>query len=129
MKELGRHLLVELYNCEPKTLMDKEKVKNILLRSTKAMGATIKGEYTYKFPASGGISSLIVIAESHVSAHTWPEHGYAAVDIFTCGVSLDPWKAFNVILQEFNPRRYNVMEIRRGLMDERSEADIKQEAL
>jgi len=117
MKELGRHLIIELYGCDSQLLTDEARLKGILLRAVHVMGGTVKGEYTHRFPVYGGVTVLIAIAESHVSIHTWPEHSYAAIDVFTCGESLDPWRAFDIILEEFRPHRYNIMEIKRGMFE------------
>jgi S-adenosylmethionine decarboxylase len=67
------------------------------------------------------VSYILVVKESHISVHTWPELGYAAVDIYTCGEHVDPWKAFNVMAESFNPKTVSVMEIKRGLMVKEAE--------
>ncbi|MEM1537612.1 MAG: adenosylmethionine decarboxylase [Candidatus Nezhaarchaeales archaeon] len=115
---MGRHLIIEFYGCNPEMLANDERIKKTLLRSIEVMGGHVKGECLYKFPPYGGITLLIAIAESHVSIHTWPEHGYAAIDIFTCGSNMDPWKAYDVIINEFKPRKFNVTDIRRGILEE-----------
>ena len=61
-----------------------------------------------------GVSGVVVISESHLAIHTWPEYGYAAIDLFTCGDKADPWKAFEYLLDYFKPKRITTMEIKRG---------------
>ena len=81
---LGTHLLVELRDCNPKILKDLKKVKNALVSAAKEAKATIVDISFHEF-SPFGISGMVIIAESHLSIHTWPEYSYAAVDIFTCG--------------------------------------------
>jgi S-adenosylmethionine decarboxylase proenzyme len=64
-----------------------------------------------------GISGVVVIQESHLTIHTWPEYGYAAVDVFTCGQTVDPWDAFFYLNREFDAESNTTMELKRGLLD------------
>ena len=88
MHALGRHLVLELNGCNPKLLNDVKRVEEIMVAAAKIAKATIVGTHFHQF-SPFGISGVVVIAESHVAIHTWPEHGYAAVDIFSCGTKLD----------------------------------------
>jgi len=81
---LGTHLLVELRDCNPEILKDLNKVKNAMVAAAMEAKATIVDISFHEFNPFG-ISGMVVIAESHLSIHTWPEYSYAAVDIFTCG--------------------------------------------
>ena len=89
---LGRHMTIEFYDCNHEILCDAEKIEQIFIDSAKASGATVLGTNFHSFEPQG-VSGFVVIAESHFSVHAWPEHDYAAVDIFTCGDSIDFKKA------------------------------------
>jgi S-adenosylmethionine decarboxylase len=86
---LGTHLLIELRDCNPEILKSLEKVRKILVSAAKEAKATIINNSFHEFNPFG-ISGVVVIAESHLTIHTWPEYGYAAVDIFTCGEIIQP---------------------------------------
>jgi S-adenosylmethionine decarboxylase len=85
---LGRHLTIEFYECDPDILLNKDDVEEALLKAAKDSGATIISSSFHDFKPQG-ISGVVIIAESHFTVHAWPEHDYAAVDIFTCGDGLD----------------------------------------
>lgn len=89
MHSLGRHLLLELHECSSEILNNLETVKTALVEAAKRAEATIIDVVFHEFNPFG-ISGVVVIAESHLSIHTWPEYRYAAVDIFSCGDSLKP---------------------------------------
>ena len=76
-------------------------------------GATVLGESFHPFQPQG-VSGVVVIAESHLSIHTWPEYGYAAVDIFTCGTSVQPEKAAEVLIEKLGAKDHTLTEIQRG---------------
>ncbi len=109
-------MIGELYGCDPASLRNLDCIIETVRRAAKEAGATIVGDFANKYDKGEGVSYILVVKESHLSVHTWPEHGYAAVDIYTCGEHVDPWKAFNVIAEAFNPKTVSVMEIKRGLM-------------
>lgn len=81
---LGRHMTVEYYDCEHLILNNPEKVEEIFINAAKESGATVLSSSFHSFDPQG-VSGMVIIAESHFSVHAWPEHDYAAVDIFTCG--------------------------------------------
>jgi S-adenosylmethionine decarboxylase len=81
---LGKHALVDLYGCDPRELDDRAFVESVLVDTATALHCTIVDRCFHKFSPQG-VTGVVVIAESHISVHTWPEHGYAAVDMFTCG--------------------------------------------
>lgn len=116
MKTLGRHLVVEMYGVTASLLLDLSLARKVLRESVEACEATFMGEHYTTFEG-GGVSGIVVIAESHISIHTWPEHGYAAVDIFTCGDKIDPWRAYEVFTKHYSPSKLSVMEIKRGLVE------------
>jgi S-adenosylmethionine decarboxylase len=85
---LGRQLTIEYYDCKSTALLEKNRVENVLLMAAKDSGATIISSSFHEFKPQG-ISGVVIIAESHFTIHAWPEHDYAAVDIFTCGDNID----------------------------------------
>ena len=114
-------MIGELYGCDPASLRDLEGIIETVRRAAREAGATIVGDFANKYEKGEGVSYILVVKESHISVHTWPELGYAAVDIYTCGEHVDPWKAFDVIAESFNPKTVSVMEIKRGLMVKEAE--------
>ena len=115
MHGLGTHLLVELKACNTKLLNDLKKVEAIMVEAAKTAKATIVDVHFHKF-SPFGISGVVVIAESHLSIHTWPEYGYAAVDIFTCGDVLKPEVAAEFLIDRFQSKHPSIMEVRRGIL-------------
>jgi len=114
MKSLGRQIIVELYDCETQKLNNIDFIEESLLFATKQSKATIISHDFHKFNPHG-VSGVIVIAESHVSIHTWPEYGYAAVDVFTCGHSIDPWIIQEHLEQVLEAGKVSSMELNRGI--------------
>jgi S-adenosylmethionine decarboxylase len=100
-------------------LNDIKKIEVCLTQAAEECGAVIIEKVFHQFNPHG-ISGIIVIAESHLAIHTWPEYNYAAVDIFTCGQELSPEKAIKYIIKEVGAKYYNVLELKRGygLLDE-----------
>lgn len=115
MQALGKHLLVELHGCNPESLKRAEVVKDILVCAANACKATIVDTSFHEFNPFG-VSGVVVIAESHISIHTWPEYRYAAVDIFTCGDVLRPEVAVDYIAARFRCKKPSVVEMRRGII-------------
>ena len=118
MGHLGRHLILEYWDAA--NLNNPELVERALTEAALAGGATLLSVRTHQF-APQGVSGVAIIAESHISIHTWPEYDYAAVDIFTCGDRVDPHKINEVLAKYFRPKRQNVTEILRGLQTDNSE--------
>lgn len=121
MYALGTHLLVELKDCNPSILQSLEEVRDALVSAAKEAKATIIDISFHEF-SPFGISGMVVIAESHLSIHTWPEYGYAAVDIFTCGDIIKPDKAAAYLIKRFESKNPSVVEMKRGIL---SHEDIK----
>jgi S-adenosylmethionine decarboxylase proenzyme len=109
----GSQVVLDLYECETDCLDDLDWVKTTLVNAARAAGATIVQTVFHKF-APWGISGVVVIAESHLAIHIWPEHRYAAVDVFTCGsnVRMDVASAF--LTREFRSRRAVERHFMRG---------------
>jgi len=107
---------MELEDCDKEILDDIDALKGILLTAAKEAGATVLGESFHGF-SPHGISGVVIIAESHLFIHTWPEHGYAAADIFTCGDSVQPNKAAEILVNELGARNHSIKEIERGVLD------------
>jgi len=113
MEALGRHLLVELFSCAQEILDDLEKIEVLMKEAAQLSGATIVESVFHRFQPHG-ISGVVVIAESHLAIHTWPEHGYAAVDFFTCGAEVDYWVAHDFLKKTFRAGDSEVQEVLRG---------------
>lgn len=109
----GSHYLVDLWEAEG--LDDPQLISKALSEAAVAAGATILHEHFHVFSEGGGVSGVIVLSESHISIHTWPERGYAAIDIFMCGAA-DPAKALPIIRAAFTPGRVTLAEQKRGIV-------------
>lgn len=114
MEALGRQILVELYDCNADKINDVQFVESALLEATRRSKATVISHNVHKF-SPHGVSGVVVIAESHVSIHSWPEYNYAAVDIFTCGESIDPWTIQEQLKVAFESENVSSMEMKRGM--------------
>jgi S-adenosylmethionine decarboxylase len=111
MKFAGMHLLVDLWGAS--RLDDPRHIDAALREAAITAGATILHSHFHHFTPNGGVSGVVVLAESHISIHTWPERDFAAVDIFMCG-ACDPHTAIPVLEAAFTPARIDVGEQRRG---------------
>jgi len=114
VKILGRHLLVEYCECDKGMLDNIAMLETHMKDAVRASGATIVQSVFHRYNPQG-VSGVIVIAESHLSIHTWPEYGYAAVDFFTCGSSVDPYKAFAYMKSALSSKESQVTEVNRGM--------------
>ena len=115
MYALGAHLLVELKDCNPAMLRSLEEVRDALVSAAREAKATIVDISFHEF-SPFGISGMVVIAESHLSIHTWPEYGYAAVDIFTCGDVIKPEVAAAYLIDRFESKSPSIVEMKRGIL-------------
>lgn len=113
MNALGRHLLMELEDCNEEILNNLDTLKEAMLTAANEAGATVMAESFHRFNPHG-ISGVVVVAESHLFIHTWPEYGYAAADIFTCGTTVQPEKAAEVLIEKFGAKKHSIQEIARG---------------
>jgi S-adenosylmethionine decarboxylase len=115
LNALGRHLLLELKDCDRELLDDLSFIRTAILGAAVEAGATIVAENFHKFQPLG-VTGLVAIAESHICIHTWPEHGYAAADVFTCGEGFDPRRAADILIDKLHCLDPSIKEIRRGLL-------------
>ncbi len=110
---LGRHLVVEYFDCDPELINDVPYIERAMVEAAEEAGATIINSTFHHF-SPFGVSGVVVIQESHLAIHTWPEYGYASVDIYTCGEPVDPWKAFQYLKEKFASPHSSVIEMLRG---------------
>jgi S-adenosylmethionine decarboxylase len=107
---------LDLKGCRVDLLDDLPFIRESLIEAAISTGATIVGQTFHKF-APQGVTGVVAIAESHVCIHTWPEYGYAAVDIFTCGDSFDPHAAAQFIIAKLHAQSHTLTELSRGVLD------------
>lgn len=115
MQRIGRHLILELWGCDAERINSIETIERAMTDTIAACGATLLDIRVYPFTPIG-VTGVAILSESHMMIHTWPEHGYAAVDVFTCGQNTDPEKAVPVLRHFFKPEHIQVMEMNRGLI-------------
>jgi S-adenosylmethionine decarboxylase len=111
---LGRHLLVELYDCDVAVIDNLDVVKRVMLEAARLARATVVDVVFHAF-SPFGISGVVVIAESHLSVHTWPEYRYAAVDVFSCSDGLQVAEATRHLIERFAAQRASIVEVQRGM--------------
>lgn len=111
---LGRHVLLEAYGCKVEVLDNVKSVEKAMVDGALAAGAEVREVAFHKFSPQG-VSGVVVISESHLAIHTWPELGYAAIDVFTCGESVNPWDAVNYLIEAFGAKSVTANEIKRGI--------------
>jgi S-adenosylmethionine decarboxylase len=114
---LGSHLLIELYGCFEESLRHETQVGDAMRKAAEDSKATVVAQSFHEFKPYG-VSGAVIIQESHYTIHTWPEHRYAAVDLFYCGGSVQVHRAVEALQQEFQPERIRFLVIRRGLQSE-----------
>ena len=113
MNALGRHIIADFLDANPTLLNDVVFVEETMVLAAEKAGATLINATFHHF-APFGVSGVVVIQESHLAIHTWPEYGFASVDIFTCGDSVDPWVSLNYLKQELEASQISALEMRRG---------------
>jgi len=114
LQALGTHYFAELYGCPVNLLDDEAFVKNALKEAVDHGLASLLTEVSHHFTPQG-VTALGLLAESHISIHTWPECGYVAVDVFTCGERADPQKACLYLVDVFRATRHSLTKLMRGL--------------
>lgn len=123
MKALGRHILVEFSGCNAEVLNDVSIIEKSMIEAAEIAGATVINSTFHHF-SPWGVSGVVVIQESHLAIHTWPEYRYAAVDLFTCGDSVDPWVSFEHLKKAFQAN-YSALELNRGSLHVVQKSDFK----
>ena len=123
-KSLGNHILVEFMNCSPEIMNDVSTIEQNMVAAAQLAGANVINATFHHF-SPFGVSGVVVIQESHLAIHTWPEYGYAAVDLFTCG-EINAWVSFDFLKKSFLAQSYSVVEMRRGSVNllKRTDFDI-----
>lgn len=116
MKTIGRHLIAEFYRCDRGLLDDVAAIRRHMLEAARLIGATVMGDCFHEFEPQG-VSGTVVISESHLSIHTWPEYRYVSIDIYTCG-GLDPHLGFRYLGERLGAEQSRVQEILRGLPED-----------
>lgn len=113
MPTIGSHWILEMYDCPPEVIDDLEHVRQALRQAVKAARSTLLHEAAHAFEPQG-VTALGLLAESHISVHTWPELGYAAADVFTCGEHATPREACEYLAVALQAGRYELRHIERG---------------
>ena len=113
VKFAGLHLLLDLWGA--KGLRDAQRIERSLIEAAEAAGATVLHTHIHQFGPDGGVSGVLVLAESHISIHTWPERNFAAVDIFMCG-SCNPYESVPLLKAAFQPDSILLSEQKRGMI-------------
>ena len=121
MNALGRHLIIELKGCPAELLDDLPFIEDTMVHAAESTGVTIVGKTFHKF-APQGVTGVVAIAESHLCIHTWPEYGYAAADVFTCGEGFDPNDAADFIADKLGAQHCERTELTRGVLTPMAEA-------
>jgi len=116
MNALGRQIVADFHGCTA-DLNDPMLVMKVMEQACETAGATIVSRTGHHF-SPYGVTAVVVIAESHIAIHTWPEFGYAAVDFFTCGESVNPWVAFEYAKKALGAARVELHEVVRGVLSD-----------
>jgi S-adenosylmethionine decarboxylase len=114
METRGRHVIAELDGCDATLLASPSGIRRLLLDAARAAEVTVLADRTFQFP-NGGVSGFILLAESHISIHTWPEHRYAAMDIYTCGRRAMPDTACASVAARLGATRVRITALDRGV--------------
>lgn len=116
LSALGRHVLIEYFNCDKEILKDTRLVEELMNEAARRSGATIVESVFHTFNPYG-VSGAVIISESHLTIHTWPEYGYASVDVYTCGDTVDPWLGFRYLEDMLGATHSESIEVPRGMTD------------
>ncbi|WP_029552429.1 adenosylmethionine decarboxylase [Thermocrinis jamiesonii] len=123
-KTLGLHILADLHGINPDLIDRVEDIKNLLESAVKVAGLTKISSHYYQFQPHGA-TGVILLAESHISIHTWPEHGLATVDVYTCGDPSKAYKAMDYIVSILEPTRVDKQVHERGLIESSEGSDLR----
>ncbi|WP_110114078.1 adenosylmethionine decarboxylase [Bacillus sp. CGMCC 1.16541] len=113
METMGRHVISELWGCDFDKLNDMEYIEKTFVDAALKTGAEVREVAFHKF-APQGVSGVVIISESHLTIHSFPEHGYASIDVYTCG-DLDPTIAADYIAEALNAQTRETIEVPRGM--------------
>lgn len=116
---LGQHVLAEFFECDPNILNSIDKVEKYMVDAALECGATIVQKCFHMFNPYG-VSGVVIISESHLAIHTWPELGYAAVDLFTCGDKCDPKISYEFLKKKFHCQNATFSELKRGILNKKT---------
>ena len=116
LQSLGRHIQIEYYGCDENIIKDNELIEKLMNEAAIVANATIVDSVFHHFNPHG-VSGAVIIEESHLTIHTWPEYKYASVDVYTCGDSVNPWDAFDHLEKGFKATRSESSEVPRGMAD------------
>lgn len=111
---MGRHVIAEMWDCNIDTLNDMGRIEQIFVDAALKAGAEIREVAFHKF-APQGVSGVVIISESHLTIHSFPEHGYASIDVYTCGDIIDPNVACDFISLALESKKYEKVEVPRGM--------------
>lgn len=114
MDTMGRHIITELWECNPDKLNDIDYIERLFVDAALRSGAEVREVAFHKF-APHGVSGVVIISESHLTIHSFPEHGYASVDVFTCGDRIDPATASQYIAEGLDAKVREEVKLERGM--------------
>ncbi|MBZ4645582.1 MAG: S-adenosylmethionine decarboxylase [Petroclostridium sp.] len=114
MNTYSRHCIMELWECNNEFLDNRELVERVMVEAALEAGAEVREVAFHKF-APQGVSGVVIISESHLAIHTFPEHGYASIDVFTCGERIDPQTAAQLIAKKLGSKRIYEVNLERGM--------------
>jgi len=127
LRTLGRHVLIEFYGCPSEIMENNALIEQYMREAADYSGATIVESVFHHFNPYG-VSGAVIIEESHLTIHTWPEYGFASVDVYTCGDSVNPWMAADYLAEKLKASKTESFEIPRGMADKirlHAEQEIK----
>ncbi|MGB9873476.1 MAG: adenosylmethionine decarboxylase [Hydrogenobacter sp.] len=127
-KTLGLHILADLYGVNPDLIDKVEDIRHLLESAVKVAGLTKISSHYYQFQPHGA-TGVVLLAESHISIHTWPEHGLATVDVYTCGDPLKAYRSMEYIVSVLKPTRVDKQVFERGLVGESEDAELRSSLL
>lgn len=114
MDTMGRHVISELWECDGEILNDQEQVERIMVNAALESGAEVREVVFHRFEPHG-VSGVVIISESHLTIHSFPEHGYASIDVYTCGDRIDPAVASDYISKGLKAGRKEWVQFDRGV--------------
>lgn len=112
---LGNHVLADFYDCHPSYMNDRDLIEKVMVEAAIHCGATVVESAFHQFNPIG-ISGVVVIAESHLTIHTWPEYNFASIDVYTCGEQLEPMDAIKYLEDKFGAKQSEISRHKRGAL-------------